>query len=187
MAKANSLDKGDHVLMNGQPMEVIDREFVKPGKGGAFVRLKLRNCVGGAVLRETLSSEAAVEEASVEKIEVQFLYSDGTNYVCMNTQDYDQMEVPGEAIGERGKLLKEGESYKLISWNDTVIDIDIAPKMSFEVLVAEAAQKGNTVSGATKVVQIQNGIEVKVPLFIKQGDNIIINTQSLEYVERAGK
>ena len=182
--KASGLARGSILLFNGEPMEVQEREFVKPGKGGAFVRLRLKSCIDGAVRRETLASEATVEEALVETRAMQYLYSDGEHYVCMDMESYEQFEVPMGALGERGRLLQEGKEYSLVRWNEKIIGIEMAPKMAFEVLVAEEASRGNTVSGVTKSVEIQNGIAINVPLFIKRGDTIIINTETMEYVER---
>ena len=186
MPKANAMEKGMFVLLHNEPYRVVEREFVKPGKGAAFVRFKLKNCRNGSVLRETLDSEASVEEADISRLAAQYLYNDGSDYHFMDAETYEQFAIPIQSFQERGRYMLEGESYELIRWDERTIDIDIPLKIAFEVLDAPHAIKGNSVAGSTKIARIQNDIEVKVPLFIKTGDRILVNTTSGEYVERAG-
>ncbi len=183
--KASALEKGMFALLKNSAYQVIEREFVKPGKGGAFVRLKLKDCVSGAVLRETMSSEASVEEASIERRPAQFLYADQNGYHFMDSDTYEQFSLPIENHEKTGNFMLEGDSYDVIMWDSTPIKIDIPLKMTFEVIDAPEGVRGNTVSGSVKTVTIQNDIAVKAPLFIKNGDHIVVNTESGEYVERA--
>ncbi len=185
MAKASALEKGMYIVYKKNPHQVVEREFVKPGKGSAFVRLKLRATIGGGVLRETLSSETQVEEADIQKRLSQFLYREGEEWHFMDSENYEQQTLHTEALPTSAKYLVEGQSYPLVSWNGTVIDIEVPPKVSLGVVQTENAIRGNTVSGATKPATLQGGITVQLPLFIKNGDHVIINTETEEYVERA--
>ena len=174
-----------YIVYKNNPHQVVEREFVKPGKGGAFVRLKLRGTIGGGVLRETLSSETQVEEADIQKRLSQFLYREGEEWHFMDSENYEQQTLHTETLPSSTRYLVEGQSYSLISWNGTVIDIEVPPKVSLRVVQTENAVKGNTVSGGTKAATLQGGITVQLPLFIKNGDNVVINTETGEYVERS--
>ena len=174
-----------YVVFKDSPHQVLEREFVKPGKGGAFVRLKLKASIGGAVLRETCNSEAVVEEADIERRLMQFLYREGENVVFMDAESYEQRDIDAGVLSPRTKYLVEGETYSVVSWNGSVIDIEMPPKVTLEVVETENAVRGNTVSGATKRARLQGGAEVQLPLFIKNGDRVVVNTETEEYVERA--
>jgi elongation factor P len=182
--KAGSIDKGTTILMKGDPYLVTEREFVNPGKGSAFVRLKLKNLKTGQVLKEVLKSQETVEEVEVIDRDSQFMYADGEAYHFMDTETFDQYMVPVEGFEDTGLFMKEGETYKVIFWEDAPIDIKIPYKVVFTVTEAEEGIKGDTVTGATKIVRVETGLEVKVPIFIKQGEKILVNTESREYVER---
>jgi len=184
MIKAGSIDKGMCLLIKEQPHLVAEREFVNPGKGSAFVRLKLKNLRTGLVLRETLKSNEQVEEADVYDRDAQYLYSDGTHYHFMDAESYEQFTVPAEGLEDKGMYMKEGDSYKLVMWEAQPIDISIPLKMVYTVTEAPEAVRGDTVTGATKNVKVETGLDVKVPIFIKEGERIMVNTESGEYVER---
>ena len=183
--KANALQNGDYVEVGNEPLQVIEHEFVKPGKGSAFVRLKLKSCINGAVRKETFSSEVHVKEADITVHPFQFLYAGQGQYHCMNTETYEQFTIDINTHQERGRYMQEGEEYSLKMWDDkAIVDINIPTKVAYEVCEAAAAVRGNTVSGATKSVSIQNDVSVKVPLFINKGDKILVNTETGKYVER---
>ena len=124
------------------------------------------------------------EDVSVEYHEVQFLYADSENYAFMDTKTYEQFTIPVEGEEEKRDFLKDGENYQVVFWEQTPIDIKLPTKMVFTVSEAERAERGDTVSGATKVITCETGLKVKVPLFIKTGDKILINTETREYQER---
>jgi elongation factor P len=187
MIKAGSIDKGMTILVKDGPYLVAEREFVNPGKGSAFVRLKLKNLQTGQVLKEVFKSQETVEEIAVEDRESQFMYGDGEFFYFMDTETFDQFKVPSENFQEQGMLMKEGEAYEVVFWEDTPIDIKLPYKVVYTVTEAEDAVKGDTVSGATKSVQVETGLSVKVPLFIKTGDKILVNTETMEYVERVNE
>jgi elongation factor P len=187
MIRAGAIEKGMCLLIKGEPYLVTEREFVNPGKGAAFVRLKLKNLRTGMVLRETNKSNDNVEEADVFDRDVQFLYTDGAFYHFMDVETYEQFDVPVAGLEDKALYMKEGDSYTMIVWESTPIDIKIPLKMVFLVTEAAEGVKGDTVQGATKIVKVETGLEVKVPIFIKEGERILVNTESGEYVERVNQ
>lgn len=182
--KAGAIDKGTALLIKGSPYIVVEREFVNPGKGSAFVRLKLKSPATGRVLKETMKTQDNVEEILVEDKECQFLYSDAEAFHFMDTETYDQFEVPMEGFADYKLLMRDGDIYKVIMWDEKPLDIIIPFKVVYEVTEAAEGVKGDTVQGASKLVKIETGLEVKVPIFIKQGERIMVNTETKEYVER---
>lgn len=182
--KAGAIDKGMFLFEKDAPYLVAEREFVNPGKGSAFVRLKLKNLRNGLVLKVTHKSQDVVEEIDVEDIASQYLYSDGESYHFMNNDTFDQFEVPIKGLEDPGFFMKEGDSYKIVMWNEEALDIKLPPKMDLIVTEAEEAVKGDTVQGATKWVVVETGLKVKVPIFIKEGEKIRISVETKEYQER---
>jgi len=182
--KAGAIAKGTFLLEKDIPYVVVEREFVNPGKGSAFVRLKLKNQRNGAVLKVTHKTQDNVEEIDVLDVPSQFLYSDGENFHFMNSENYDQYEIPVTAMEDMQYFLREGETYKVVRWGEESLDIKLPPKMDLIVTEAEEAVKGDTVTGATKYVKVETGLTVKVPIFIKQGEKIRINVETKEYQER---
>ncbi|OQY33611.1 MAG: elongation factor P [Spirochaetaceae bacterium 4572_59] len=182
--KAGAIAKGTFLLEKDTPFIVTEREFVSPGKGSAFVRIKLKNLKTGAVLKVTHKSQDIVEEIDVEDVVSQFLYSDGESFHFMNVETYEQYEIPMISMSDMQYFLKEGDSYKVVRWDEESLDIKLPPKMDLIVTEAEDAVKGDTVTGATKYVKVETGLTVKVPIFIKQGEKIRINVETKEYQER---
>ncbi|MDR1893923.1 MAG: elongation factor P [Spirochaetales bacterium] len=184
MIKAGAIDKGMCLLHKDSPYLVTEREFVNPGKGSAFVRLKLKNLKTGLVLKETMKTQDNVEEISVEDIPSQYLYADEESYHFMDNESYEQFEVKREGMEDKILFMREGDTYKITKWENRPIDILIPAKMVYEVTESEEAVRGDTVTGATKTVTLETGLTIKVPIFIKQHEKIMINTESREYVER---
>jgi elongation factor P len=182
--KAGQVSKGVFLLVKGQPHQVTEREFVNPGKGQAFVRLKLKSLITGLTIKETYKTPETLEDIEVESKAAQFLYADGESYHFMDSETFEQIAVPLEGLEEKQNYLKEGDSFELVVYDGRPIDISIPYKMVFEVTQAEPGARGDTVSGASKPVTIETGFKVKVPIFIKEGDRIMINTETGEYVER---
>jgi elongation factor P len=182
--KAGAIDKGMALLIKGSPFIVVERDFVNPGKGSAFVRLKLKSPENGRVLKETMKTQDNIEEITVEDKESQFLYSDAEFYHFMDTETYDQFEIPMEGFADYKLLMRDGDTYKIIMWEEKPLDIIIPFKVVYEVTEAFDGVKGDTVQGASKLVTIETGLEIKVPIFIKQGEKIMINTETREYIER---
>lgn len=185
--KAGQIEKGSALLIKGQPYIVIEREFVNPGKGSAFVRLKLKSPSTGQVLRETMKTQDNCEGVTVDDKDCQYLYNDGESFAFMHTDTYEQFEVPMASFDGYEKLMKEGDSYRLMFWEEKVLDIKLPPKVVYEVAEAEEAVKGDTVTGASKYVVTECGLKVRVPIFIKQGEKILVNTDTKEYLERVNK
>ena len=184
MIKAGQIDKGTALLIKGQPFIVIDREFVSPGKGSAFVRLKLKSPSTGQTLSETMKTQDNVDDIMVRDRDCQYLYNDGEHFHLMLTDTFEQIEVPMVTFPDLQFLMKDGETYRCTFWEAQLLDIQIPPKVVFLVAEAEEAVKGDTVQGATKYVTTETGLKVRVPIFIKQGEKIRVNTETREYLER---
>lgn len=184
MIKGGQINKGMCLIMKGHPYLVVEREFVNPGKGAAFSRVKLKNLRDGSVLKETIKSNDNVEEADVYDKHAQYMYADGENLHFMDNQTYDQFEIPTENFKDKLPYLREGDSYKLVYWEAEAIDLILPAKLVFVVTEAPEAVKGDTVTGATKIVTTETGLQVKCPIFIKEGEKIMVNTETGEYVER---
>ncbi|MFP4384425.1 MAG: elongation factor P [Spirochaetia bacterium] len=185
MIKAGSIDKGMCLIIKDEPYLVTEREFVNPGKGAAFTKVKLKNLKTGLVLRETIKTSDTVEEADVYERQAQYLYADDLGFHFMDSDNYEQFIVTkDEGLEDKGFFIKEGETYKILMWEENPIDIKVPLKIVLEVTEAADAIKGDTVTGATKTVTTETGFKVKVPIFIKEGERVLVNTESGEYVER---
>lgn len=182
--KAGGIEKGMFLKEKDIPYYVAEREFVNPGKGSAFVRLKLKNLRKGSVLKITHKSQDLIEEIDVIDVEAQYLYADQENFFFMDSETFDQFEVPIEGLEEKAYFMLEGETFKVVLWEDEALDIKLPPKKDLIVAEAEEAVKGDTVTGSTKWVVTETGLKVKVPIFIKQGEKIRISVESKEYQER---
>ena len=184
MIRGGDIAKGSCLLQNGQPYLVVEREFHTPGKGTAIARVKMKSIKDGSMLTLTIPTQQEVEDAQVDYHTCQYQYADQEYYHFMDNESYEQYDVP-VASHEKSKFyLKEGDSYDLTFWQGSVIDIKIPYKVVFTVVEAEHYIKGDTVSGATKPVVTDTGLTIRVPLFIKQGEKIRVNTETNEYVER---
>jgi len=184
MIKAGAIAKGMFLLIKNEPHLVVEREFVNPGKGSAFVRLKLKSLISGQRLQQVIKSQETVEEITVEQKDSQFLYADNENFHFMDLETYEQFTMPLAGQEDKRLFLKEGDTVPISFWDDKPIDILLPYKIVLTVTQAEAGLKGDTVSGATKPVTLETGLVVRVPLFIKTGDRVLINTETREYVER---
>ena len=184
MIKAGQINKGMFILVKNEPHLVAEREFVNPGKGQAFCRLKLKSVRTGLVVRQTFKSHESLEDVAVDDQPAQFLYHDDESYHFMDSESYEQVAIAKEGLEDRQSYLKEGDTFDLVVYDGQPIDIKIPFKMVLEVTETEPAAKGDTVTGATKLVSVETGYQVKVPLFIKQGDRVRINTETGEYLER---
>lgn len=184
MIRGGDIAKGTCLLQKGQPYIVVEREFVSPGKGSAFARVKMKSIRDGSVLSQTIPTQNEVEDAVVDTHTCQYQYADADFYHFMDNESFEQIEVPIESMEDKKYYLKEGESYDLMIWESQVIDIKIPYKVVFTVAESENYVKGDTVSGATKPIVTETGLTVRVPLFIKQDEKILVNTETNEYVER---
>ena len=184
MIRGGDIVKGTCLLQKGQPYLVVEREFHTPGKGTAIARIKMKSIKDGSVLSLTVPTQQEVEDAEVSIVTCQYQYSDQDNFHFMDNESYEQYEVPIPEMEEKKYYLQENGNYELTIWDGSVIDIKIPYKVVFTVAESENYVKGDTVSGATKPVTTETGLTVRVPLFIKQGEKILVNTETNEYVER---
>jgi len=184
MIRCGDITKGTCLLQKGQPYLVVEREFHTPGKGTAIARIKMKSIKDGSVLSMTIPTQQEVEDAQVDIHTCQYQYADQDNYHFMDSETFDQYEVSIEENPEKKLYLQDGNSYQLTIWEGKVIDIQIPYKVTFTVAESENYIKGDTATGATKPVKTETGLTVRVPLFIKQDEKILVNTETNEYVER---
>lgn len=181
----NDIKNGMTIIIDGKLCLIEDFQHVKPGKGSAFMRMKLRNLKTGAVVENTYNTNIKIEKARVDRLPMQFLYADGNNYVFMNTETYDQMEIPKEKIEEQVKYLKEGLEVTIAMFEGEILGLNLPEKIEFEIIETSDAVKGNTTNNATKDATIETGYTVRVPLFIENGEHIMISTEDGKYAGRA--
>ena len=160
-------------------------QHVKPGKGPAFVRIKYRDLRTGSTIEDTFNTNLKLEKAHVEKMQMQFLYKENDNYVFMNTNDYSQMEVSSSIIGDDAKFLKEGLVIEIQMYEGEILGIVLPEKIDYKVTETTDAVKGNTTNNAMKDATIESGYTIKVPMFISEGETIIVSTKDGKYVSRA--
>ena len=165
--------------------QVVDFQHVKPGKGPAFVRTKLRNARSGGVLDKTFRADERVEQAVVDKRAMQFLYRDGTDYVFMDNSTYEQINVGPEALGDATNYIVDGSTVVLQFYKDEVIGTDLPAAVELTVAETEPGIQGDRVSGARKPATLETGLVVQVPLFVNQGERIKVDTRTAEYLTRA--
>jgi elongation factor P len=182
--KAGQIDKGTALLIKGQPYVVTDREFVNPGKGSAFVRIKMKSPTTGQTLSDTIKTQETVDDINVSDRDCQYLYQDGELFHFQTTDTYDEVTVPMVTFPDYQFLMKEGETYRCTFWEESLLDIQIPSKVIYTVAEAEEAIKGDTVTGTTKNAVTDTGLKVRVPIFIKAGEKIRVNTETKEYLER---
>ncbi|MBQ7399129.1 MAG: elongation factor P [Clostridia bacterium] len=185
MVTAGDFRNGVTFDMDGSVMQIIEFQHVKPGKGAAFVRTKLRNVVTGAVIEKTFSPTDKYPTAIVEKKDMQYLYSDGELYYFMDMESYEQTPIDADKLGDAFKFVKEEMMCKVVSYKGTVISVEPPMFVELEVTETEPGFKGDTAQGATKPATLETGAQIKVPLFINIGDVLKIDTRTGEYLERA--
>lgn len=184
MISTNDVRPGMALALPDGIFSIVKYEHVKPGKGKAFVRMKLKNAETGQVLDKTFRADEDVPQAIIDRSDYQFLYSDDIGFHFMNLEDYGQIALTPDDVGDAGAYLVEGMTVVLATYQGTPIGVDLPAAVELEVTYAEPAVKGNTVSGATKPVTVQTGITVQVPLFIEQGEKIKVDTRTGEYLTR---
>ncbi len=185
MLSINDLNPGTAIIYNGQPHIVTWREHAMMGRGGGFVRTKLRNLVSGAIIDNTFKGNDRLEEADLARSNAQFLYFEGQNPVFMNNETFDQFTLPREQVGDGANYLKEGMNVDVLSYEGRPMTITLPTKVELEVTYTEPGFKGNTASTTNKPATLETGAQVQVPLFITTGDVVRIDTRDGSYVERA--
>lgn len=187
MISAGEFRNGVTFDMDGQVMQIIEFQHVKPGKGAAFVRTKLRNVISGAVVERTFNPTDKFPPAFVERKEMQYLYSDGGLYYFMDLETYEQLPVNGSILGDEFKFVKENMNCKILSYKGSVFGVEIPTFVELEVTDTEPGFRGDTATNVTKPATLETGAMIKVPLFIDNGDILKIDTRTGEYLERCKK
>ncbi|MBU1277380.1 MAG: elongation factor P [Proteobacteria bacterium] len=177
--------RGLKIEIDGKPFTIVEFQHVKPGKGGAFVRTKLKNLETGQVLEQTFRSGAKVGIPDLEENNVQYLYQDGDNYVFMDNDTYDQVFIAGEYLGDAINYMKANIEVKVLFFKGKPIGVDLPITVELEVTETEPGVKGDTATGANKNATMETGLVVQVPLFIEEGEMLRIDTRTGEYIERA--
>lgn len=185
MINSTDLKNGKTFLSNGAPFKVIKYNLIKMGRGGAIVRVNSKNLITGTIEDKTFSSNVKVEEVQTQKRKLQYLYNDGANAVFMDPKTYEQIEVDAKVLKDELPFIKEGENADILFWDDRPLSCDIPPKVSLKIVETDPGVKGNSASNVYKDAVLENGIKVRVPLFINIGDVIRVDTRTGEYVERA--
>jgi elongation factor P len=181
----NEFRKRLKIMLDGQPCMIVENEFVKPGKGQAFNRVRLKNLITGRQLEKTFKSGDSFEEADITMTNMQFLYTDGNNYTFMDIKTYEQVEITKESMDGAERWLLENTECEISFWGDRAISVIPPIFMELTVKYTEPAVKGDTANSVTKKATVETGAEVNIPLFIAQGDRVKIDTRTGEYVERA--
>lgn len=175
---------GVRLLLEGEPFYIVEFQHVKPGKGGAFVRTKLKSYITGNVLDRTFRSGERFEEPDLEEREMQFLYATGDDYTFMDTETYEQLTFAKKQLGENADLLKENMVAKILIYEHRPIDVELPIFIELRVVDAEPGVRGDTASGGTKPAIVETGATIKVPLYLEVGTVIKIDTRTRAYVER---
>jgi elongation factor P len=181
----NDLKNGMSLDLPEGLFSVVEFQHVKPGKGGAFVRTKLKNVRSGAVIERTYRADEKLEQAIIEKRDMQFLYRDGADFVFMDTTTYEQMTAAPASLGDAPNYLKEGDQANLQMYNGEIVGVDLPAAVELAVSETEPGIQGDRVSGARKPATLQTGLVVQVPLFVNTGDMIKVDTRSGDYLTRA--
>ncbi len=177
---------GLKIELDGEPYTIVYFQHVKPGKGGAFVRTKVKNLKTGRTVDRRFRSGEKIEEADIEDRRMQYLYKDGDNLIFMDSETYDQIPFTNEQVGEASMFLKENLDVDVLFWRGKPINIELPAFIEAQITHCEPGIKGDTASNVTKPATIETGAVVRVPLFIKEGERIRVDTRSGEYVERVG-
>ncbi|NLC69394.1 MAG: elongation factor P [Clostridiaceae bacterium] len=184
MITAGDFRNGITFEMDGSVYQVVEFQHVKPGKGAAFVRTKLKNIITGVTVEKTFSPTDKMPKAHIERKDMQYLYNDGQLYYFMDVETYEQVPLGADILGDALKFIKENMVVKFLSFKDKVFGVEPPYFVELEVIHTEPGVKGDTVSGSTKPATVETGAVVRVPLFVNQGDIIRIDTRTGEYMER---
>ncbi len=182
---SNQFKNGMKVMIDGDPCSMVDVEFVKPGKGQAFTRVRLRNLLTGRIWERTFKSNESVESADVMDLDMEYLYNDGEMWHFMDPSSFEQFAADQNAVGDAAKWLKEQDKSIITLWNNNPISVTPPNFVELEVVETDPGLKGDTAQGGSKPATLSTGAVVRVPLFIEQGEVLRIDTRTGEYVSRA--
>ncbi|MDI3270283.1 MAG: elongation factor P [Bacillota bacterium] len=184
MISSNDFYSGAAILVDGEPFQVLQSEHVKPGKGPAFVRAKLRNLKTGATVEKTFNAGEKIPRANVERSEMQFLYADGDQYVFMDNETFEQIGVSKDILGDDVQFLQENMEVKVVRFEGRVVEVELPSAVELTVVETDPGLKGDTASGGSKPAKLEGGAVIQVPLFVRVGDRVRVDTRTREYVSR---
>ncbi|HVY09412.1 MAG TPA: elongation factor P [Mycobacteriales bacterium] len=184
MATTNDLKNGMTLDLDGVLWNVVEFQHVKPGKGGAFVRSKLKNVLTGQVVERTFNAGVKIDTATVDKREMTYLYADGSDYVFMDTDTYDQIHVPAAAVGDAKNYLLENTNATVAVHDDSVLYVELPASVELTITYTEPGMQGDRSTGGTKPATLETGATVQVPLFVTQGEKIKVDTRDGRYISR---
>ena len=185
MINVNDIKNGVTIIIDGQIYQVVEFLHVKPGKGSAFMKTKLRNLRTGGIVEKTFNTNVKFEKANINKQNVQYLYNTGDTYFFMNMDNYEQLELSASQVGDNKNYLIENMNVYVILYEGELLGIDLPDKVEFTVVSTEPAVRGNTTNNALKDATVETGLVVKVPMFIEQGEKILVTTEDGKYSSRA--
>lgn len=185
MLDSTDLKSGIAFLHEGKPYQVLKYELIKLGRGGATVKVTVRDILSGSVTDKAFSSDLRFDEVNTYRRKLQFLYKDSSNAVFMDAKTYEQVEVPLSLIGDQILFVKEQDSVDILFWDEKPISIELSPKVEMKVVETDPGVKGNSATNIYKPALLENGVKLKVPLFINAGDKIRVDTRTKEYIERS--
>lgn len=184
MISSNDFRTGTSIEMDGSVWKVVEFLHVKPGKGSAFVRTKLKNVKTGSVVEKTFRAGETVPQANIEKVAMQHTYKDGEQYVFMDMQTFEELTIDPAQLGDKAKFIKEEMEVGVLLWNGAVLDVDLPTSVILEIIETDPGVKGDTATGGTKPAIVETGAQVMVPLFVAQGERIKVDTRDGSYLGR---
>ena len=187
MADTTDIKKGFKIVLEGVPFSFVEFQFVKPGKGQAFIRSRIRNLLSGHVIDKTFKSGDKLEKADVEERQMQYLYPEGDGRVFMDEKNFEQVTVPKDLVGASHDLMKDNMPCSVLFFNERAVDVSLPTFVLLEVTASEPGVRGDTSGNVTKPATVETGAEIAVPLFIRVGDLLKIDTRTHAYVERVSK
>jgi elongation factor P len=187
VATTTDIKNGTVLKLEGNLWNVIEFQHVKPGKGGAFVRTKLRNILSGKVVDKTFNAGAKIETATVDRRDYQYLYKDGEDYVFMDTTDYDQLTVPGTVVGDAANFMLENQMATIAMNEGAPLYLELPPSVVLEITYTEPGLQGDRSSAGTKPATLETGYEIQVPLFVEQNTRVKVDTRTGDYLGRVSE
>ncbi|MBX9470868.1 elongation factor P [Microcella sp.] len=187
MATTNDIKNGSVLNLDGQLWNVIEFQHVKPGKGGAFVRTKMRNVMSGKVVDKTFNAGTKVDFATVDRRDYSYLYQDGADYVFMDTTDYEQVTVPATVVGDAANFMLENQQVTIAMHEGAALYLDLPASVVLEVTYTEPGLQGDRSTGGTKPATLETGYEIQVPLFLETGTKVKVDTRSGDYLGRVNE
>ncbi|MFJ6278652.1 translation elongation factor P (EF-P) [Arthrobacter subterraneus] len=187
MATTNDIKNGTVLKLEGNLWNVLEFQHVKPGKGGAFVRTKLRNILSGKVVDKTFNAGLKIETATVDRRDYQYLYKDGDDFVFMDTTDYDQITVPGATVGNAENFMLESQMATIAMHEGSALYLELPPSVVLEITYTEPGLQGDRSTGGTKPATVETGYEIQVPLFLETGTKVKVDTRTGEYLGRVNE